>query len=93
MPSRNTINAPDLHRFLEAVEGLQDEYSINSMVFLRLLTLRLLWINRMNPNDMIEYREDVDRCALFRSTYCDRYYIPLQGNFLFYVSEYHSHSM
>ncbi|EMP02195.1 hypothetical protein LEP1GSC171_4001 [Leptospira santarosai str. HAI1380] len=93
MPSRNTINAPDLRRFLEAVEGLQDEYSINSMVFLRLLTLRLLWINRMNPNDMIEYREDVDRCALFRSTYCDRYYIPLQGDFLFYISEIHSHYM
>nr|WP_282965140.1 hypothetical protein [Leptospira santarosai] len=95
MPSsRSTINAPDrLRDFLEEVEGQQDEYSItNSMVFLRLLTLRL-WINRINPNDMIEYREDVDRCALFRSTYCDRYYIPLQGDFLFYVSEIHSHYM
>ncbi|MDI7188353.1 hypothetical protein [Leptospira santarosai] len=92
--SRSTMNAPDRFRsFLEEVEGQQDEYSItNSMVFLRLLTLRL-WINRINPNDMIEYREDVDRCALFRSTYCDSYYIPLQGDFLFYVSEHHSHYM
>lgn len=33
MPSRNTINAPDLRRFLEAVEGLQDEYSITVWYF------------------------------------------------------------
>ncbi|KXZ32843.1 hypothetical protein AYB33_12225 [Leptospira santarosai] len=70
----------------------QEEYMAPGMLFLRVLTLQLL-IDGMNPNDMIEYSEMINGCSLFGFTNCSRHYIPLQGNFLFYVSEFHSHFM
>ncbi|MDI7237569.1 hypothetical protein QMM95_16060 [Leptospira santarosai] len=77
-------------------EYWDQEYKAPGMVFLKGLTLQL-WIDGMNPNDMIEYSEYLEwkrNCCWFGFTSSgNSYYIPLQGNFLFYVSEYHSHSM
>ncbi|EKO33504.1 hypothetical protein LEP1GSC163_2817 [Leptospira santarosai str. CBC379] len=73
-------------------EYWDQEYKAPGMVFLKGLTLQL-WIDGMNPNDMIEYLEWKRDCCWFGFTSGESYYIPLQGNFLFYISEHHSHSM
>ncbi|EKT85378.2 hypothetical protein LSS_17825 [Leptospira santarosai serovar Shermani str. LT 821] len=73
-------------------EYWDQEYKAPGMVFLKGLTLQL-WIDGMNPNDMIEYSEWKRDCCWFGFTSGYSYYIPLHGNFLFYVSEYHRHSM
>lgn len=69
------------------------EYMTPGMVFLRRLTLEL-WIDRMNPNDTIQYWDVIhDSSVLGYPRSSDIFYIPLQGNFLFYISEYENTAM